>query len=462
MNISIDKAVLQNHGLKSLLKVGALVLLLMLAFYTFLGIPRAQIVLGYYLFIDLLLLIAAHKEGGKKIIPWVASIGFFIGQVGEVYALGIDSFISPGLTVAVVLATVLLGIPVGSLFVLASFIVAFTSAKVGAFYPETSEDAMLNWFDPAMYSFVGFMVVGLPITQLKLAFKRLDQELELRKEAEEKVWESNRFLEQKISKRTQALEKVLNTVLEREPIRSLGEQPLPFAQSMASPLGQQKTFLNSLFSQLKYFKDELKHHQPTAAETHHAIDSFHQILKNVDKANQSLLVHTQGFVRRAEVKLKGDEEAFEIGELFLEVMPSFQERFTNLGYALNYKIEGIIWMEGIPGLLEQVLGILLDNAYNHAFEDGECGEVNVKVKPSAHDMISISVEDNGCGFLKNGEGTTMITPSSWNIESKGMGLYLAARFVAWLGGELRTFVPPSGGSCFVFTLPLRSQKQKDS
>jgi sensor histidine kinase regulating citrate/malate metabolism len=77
-----------------------------------------------------------------------------------------------------------------------------------------------------------------------------------------------------------------------------------------------------------------------------------------------------------------------------------------------------------------VLGILLDNVYTHVLEDGECGEVNVQVKPLIHDMISISVEDNGCGFLKNGEGTTIITLSSWDIESKGVGLYLASRFVA--------------------------------
>lgn len=50
-------------------------------------------------------------------------------------------------------------------------------------------------------------------------------------------------------------------------------------------------------------------------------------------------------------------------------------------------------------------GILLDNVYNHAFEDGEFVIVNVLVKRSAHDIISISVENNGCGFLKNGEGT---------------------------------------------------------
>lgn len=338
INIRNNKAVLQNHELKSHLKVGALVILLLFAFYSFLDIVRSQIVLGYYLIIDLILSFATYKKGGQKIIPWVASIGFFIGQACEIFALGIDSFISPGLTVAVVLATILLGIPVGSLFVIVTFIVAYSSMRVGAFYPETSADVMLQWFDPAMYSFVGFMVVGFPITQLKLAFKRLDKELELRKEAEEKVCENNRFLEQEIYKRTQTLEKVLNSVLEKEPIRVLGEHSLPFAQLMSLSLGQQKTFLSSLFSQLKYFKDELTHHQPTAAETIHSINDFHQILKSVDRVNQSLLVHTQGFIRRAEVKLRGNEEAFEIGELFLEIMPNFKERFTNFEYTLNYKI----------------------------------------------------------------------------------------------------------------------------
>lgn len=111
-------------------------------------------------------------------------------------------------------------------------------------------------------------------------------------------------------------------------------------------------------------------------------------------------------------------------------------------------------VEGDASALRQVLENLVSNAIQHSPE-GEQVEVEVRLSPSA-DHARVEVRDRGPGIAP--EQLALVFERYRRSEgSKGLGLGLAISrdIVEAHGGSIWATGRDGGGSCFVFTVPLR-------
>jgi len=109
-----------------------------------------------------------------------------------------------------------------------------------------------------------------------------------------------------------------------------------------------------------------------------------------------------------------------------------------------------------PGILSQVLQNLIDNALQHAFDEGSRGHIRLSGQLTASGQLELQVSDNGHGipaeilptlfdpFITSGRGQ----------GHTGLGLHLVHQWVTQtLHGKIQV-ESSAQGSCFTLTLPL--------
>mgnify|MGYP001553765530 FL=1 len=111
------------------------------------------------------------------------------------------------------------------------------------------------------------------------------------------------------------------------------------------------------------------------------------------------------------------------------------------------------------GRLQQILLNLINNAFA-AVDDG--GRIEISIRPSNADSITIQVEDNGCGMSEH-ELTRVFEPFYTTKRSRGgtgLGLSITYSLAQELGGSIDVESKPDEGTRFRVTLPLSWQRKK--
>ena len=115
---------------------------------------------------------------------------------------------------------------------------------------------------------------------------------------------------------------------------------------------------------------------------------------------------------------------FNITELIQEVIDLYKEQEEKINIILNIDPENIQF-DADPGRIRQIMHNLIRNSIEAIGNDGQ-GIIKIRAKPielKKIKMIEISVEDNGCGFVK--ESLAQIFDPYVTSKSKGTGLGLA-------------------------------------
>jgi CheY-like chemotaxis protein len=148
---------------------------------------------------------------------------------------------------------------------------------------------------------------------------------------------------------------------------------------------------------------------------------------------------------------------FDLSALIAEITALFQHPCEEK--QLGLRVEGESWdrpchVYGDEGKLRQLLINLVGNAVK--FTDR--GRITIRVTSEPEDRWHFEVEDTGVGIAP--EMQTQIFepfqqgPNAKNHGGTGLGLALARRHAAMMGGELTLRSELARGSCFAFTLPL--------
>ena len=153
--------------------------------------------------------------------------------------------------------------------------------------------------------------------------------------------------------------------------------------------------------------------------------------------------------------LHTQEEAIE--EIIGAAVLSFRKRSPDVTVQVSVP-DSVLMVPIDPVLIQQVLQNLLDNAVIH-------GRTTTLIRVDAHEeggMAVVSVEDNGVGIDRARldrlfDGSLPFAgeqQSSDRTRSLGIGLSVCRAIIQAHGGRISAFNRPSGGACFVFTLPL--------
>jgi signal transduction histidine kinase len=102
-----------------------------------------------------------------------------------------------------------------------------------------------------------------------------------------------------------------------------------------------------------------------------------------------------------------------------------------------------------PAALQQVLGLLLENAVKYA----EAGSTVVVAARRDHDAVVIDVVDEGIGVPDDVDVFAPFQRGDTSTEGAGLGLYIVRNLVRAMGGEVAGARNEGRGSTFSVRLP---------
>ena len=113
-------------------------------------------------------------------------------------------------------------------------------------------------------------------------------------------------------------------------------------------------------------------------------------------------------------------------------------------------------LDSYPGSIGQVLNQLIANAVVHGFTRSGEGTISVRVWPSGHDAVRITVHDNGVGIPPDVLPQVFAPFFTTRLAQggSGLGLTIARNMVnGILGGRIELVSPPGAGTTVTMTLP---------
>jgi len=113
-------------------------------------------------------------------------------------------------------------------------------------------------------------------------------------------------------------------------------------------------------------------------------------------------------------------------------------------------------LDSYPGCIGQVLNQLVENAIVHGFATSGEGTISVRVWPSGHDAVRITVHDDGAG-IPAADLPQVFAPfftTRLAQGGSGLGLTISRNMVnGLLGGRIEIASPPGSGTTVTITLP---------
>lgn len=112
----------------------------------------------------------------------------------------------------------------------------------------------------------------------------------------------------------------------------------------------------------------------------------------------------------------------------------------------------------------QVVNNLLSNAIKYSPRGGEINVIAEEMKKE----IVISVRDEGMGLDRNQQKKIFdrffraVDPESSSIPGMGIGLYISSEIIKFHGGRIWVESEKGKGSTFIFSIPLKAKKDKNS
>jgi signal transduction histidine kinase len=113
-------------------------------------------------------------------------------------------------------------------------------------------------------------------------------------------------------------------------------------------------------------------------------------------------------------------------------------------------------LDSYPGAIGQVLNQLIANAVVHGFAGAGEGTISVRVWPSGHDAVRITVHDNGAGVAPENVPQVFAPFFTTRVAQggSGLGLTISRNIVnGILGGRIELVSPPEAGTTVTLTLP---------
>ena len=265
---------------------------------------------------------------------------------------------------------------------------------------------------------------------------------------------------------TSAQMRRLTSSLTRRGPKDLSQFTKPVPSEMAPLVGSLNTFMSRLdhtLTQSEDFIAEAAHRirTPLATVRSHAeatlqrVDrdenrrSLQAMVRAIDESSRAagqLLDHAMVTFRAENLEMSQVDLADLLHDLVLGMTPLAEMK----DITITLKLERPATLQGDAILLQNALRNLIDNALKYA-----PAETGVTVKSTASPNLSVSVYDDGPGFMANEietlSGRFVRGKNMGNKVGSGLGLTIAKEVVVAHGGEMSLTNRNEGGACVTLT-----------
>ena len=271
-------------------------------------------------------------------------------------------------------------------------------------------------------------------------------------------------LEEKVSQRTEHLEKALaelksaqTTLLQQEKLASLGGVVAGVAHEINTPLGIAKTghsFHQSILSKIQQqFDDKTL----TATNMNDYIEKAVEVTQAVSDNLERAIDLVQNFKHAAVDRIDDTKRMLSLHDVIQRISQSMKAEFLRNHVQFKLDVDESIQLDSYASDLSQVMSNLFMNACIHAFDGIEHPELRVTAKLH-EDHAVIDVMDNGIGVNADIKDTIFepFVTTKRNQGSTGLGMNIVFNLVTGkLNGTIKLL--PTGtkkGTAWRLTLPI--------
>lgn len=332
------------------------------------------------------------------------------------------------------------------------------------------------------------LVIVLAAIRQTLLLRDRDQLIEAQhmlRDREDELSELNQNLEQRVSERTQEadlrnaelstamrqLSMAQHELVRAEKLAGLGSLVTGVAEEMSAALSNANMVLSTLQGQVEALgrvqsavADDIARgavddrRRSQIAGYVGALDESHkQLAQSIDQAQRVIV----GFQRLAVDQTSDQRRSFDLLATVREMVDLTRLSHRHDPFEIIVTGETELILDSYPGPIGQVLGQLIDNAVVHGFVDNREGSIDVRVWPSGHESVRITVHDNG-GGISAADLPQVFAPfftTRLAQGGSGLGLTICRNMVhGVLGGRIEIVSPPDGGTTVMLTLPRRAPR----
>jgi signal transduction histidine kinase len=294
---------------------------------------------------------------------------------------------------------------------------------------------------------------------------REDELRELNQNLEQRVSERTREAEQRnaaLSTALQQLSMAQNELVRAEKLASLGSLVEGVAVEISAALANADMVAMTLPAQV----EALGRVQASAAEAAgderrrsqlgsyvSALDGSHrQLVQSLGQAQHVVA----SFKQIAVDQTSGQRRSFDLLANVREMVDLTRLAHRHDPLEIIVTGEAGLMVDSYPGAIGQVLNQLIENAIVHGFSRSGEGTISVRVWPSGHDAVRITVHDDGAGVPPEALPQVFAPFFTTRLAQggSGLGLTISRNMVnALLGGRIELVSPPGAGTTVTLTLP---------
>jgi signal transduction histidine kinase len=352
---------------------------------------------------------------------------------------------------------------------------------VGVTFAVTLQDAVAHLSPSARFTCdaAAVIVIVLAAVRQTLQLRDRDQLIEaqhLLRDREDELSELNQHLEQRVSERTREAEQrnaELSTALQQlsmaqhelvraEKLAGLGSLVKGVAAEISAALANADMVAMTLPGQVEMLgrlkagpaeatTDERRRSQ--IAGYVNALDESHkQLGLSLNQAQHVIAVFQQIAVDQT----SEHRRTFDLLATVREMVDLTRLAHRHDPIEIIVTGEPELMLDSYPGSIGQVLNQLIENAIVHGFARTGEGTISVRVWPSGHDAVRITVHDNGVGIPTTDLPQVFAPFFTTRLAQggSGLGLTISRNMVnGILGGRIEIVSPEGAGTTVTMTLP---------
>jgi len=352
---------------------------------------------------------------------------------------------------------------------------------VGVTFAVTLQDSVAHLSPSARFTCdaAAVIVIVLAAGRQTLQLRDRDQLIEAQHQLhdrENELSELNQHLEQRVSERTREAEQrnaELSTALQQlsmaqhelvraEKLAGLGSLVKGVAAEISASLSNADMVLMTLPAQVESLgrlqsaggdapADERRRTQVAGYVT--GLDESHKQLElSLSQAQRVIAVFQQIAVDQT----SDQRRTFDLLATVREMVDLTRLAHRHDPIEIIVTGETELMLDSYPGSIGQVLNQLVENAIVHGFSRSGEGTISVRVWPSGHDAVRITVHDDGVGIAPADLSQVFAPFFTTRLAQggSGLGLTIARNMVnGILGGRIEIVSPEGAGTTVTMTLP---------
>ena len=349
---------------------------------------------------------------------------------------------------------------------------------VGVTFAVTLQDSVAHLSPSARFTCDAAAVVVLVLAAVRqtLQVRDRDQLIEAQhqlRDHETQLSELNQHLEQRVLERTREVDErnaELSTALQQlsmaqhelvraEKLAGLGSLVTGVAAEISAALANADMVAMTLPAQVESLgrlqgsqaEDERRRSQ-LAGHVNALNESHKQLGLSLDQAQRTIAV----FQQLAVDQTSDQRRTFDLLAGVREICDLTRLAHRHDPIEIIVTGEPGLMLDSYPGAIGQVLNQLIENAIVHGFARSGEGTISVRVWPSGHDAVRITVHDDGAGVPPEALPQVFAPFFTTRLAQggSGLGLTISRNMVnGLLGGRIELVSPPGAGTTVTLTLP---------